>query len=115
VLNDQLNPTELNFSQLQYWLEYPRGGNCELRGPGSLNWMPEPIGKPSSDHVALATKLSRENTLSLQLANLLFPLIKKLPPSWTKVRTAPEALLNADLRLLLNTHSTGPLCQMAPE
>jgi len=87
VLNDQLDPTDLNFSQLQDWLKHPHGGNSELRGPGSLNWMPEPYGKPSTDQVALAAKLSQENDLSLRMANVMFPLIKKLPPSLTKYRS----------------------------
>jgi hypothetical protein len=102
VLNDQLEPTDLNLTQLQYWYQHPNGGDSELRGPGSLNWMPEPFGKPSSDQLALASKLSDEKTLSLRLADLIFPAVKKLPPRWTKVRNANRRFVFS-LSLLLTT------------
>jgi hypothetical protein len=58
--------------------------------------MPEPFGKPCADQVALAAEFRQDKTLSWRLASLLFPVAKKLPQSWTNVRTTMKYYLNLD-------------------
>ena len=41
---------------LQEWLLSPRGGDCQLRGLGSLTWLPPEIGgRPTLDHLTIAS------------------------------------------------------------
>jgi hypothetical protein len=83
MLNDQPSPTPRNFKDLQTWLEHPRGGNSDLRGPGSLTWQPqEDGGRPRSDQIALASESAQDSFLVLWIENWVLPL---LPQRLTKV------------------------------
>ena len=83
AIDDQPNPTEYHYSQLQDWLKDTQGGASDLRGFGSDTWLPfEKGGRRLKDLVVLLSSSSRSDPTRrlgswiLGVIIRLFPFVK---------------------------------------
>ena len=80
LLNNQAYPDPYDLSVLQKWLVDVRGGDCQLRGPGSLTWLPPELGgHPTSDHLTIAPTGVRADNFSIIGRRYFGKVIKWVP------------------------------------
>lgn len=65
---------------LQNWLVDVRGGDCQLRGPGSTTWLPPELGgRPTLDHLTIASTSVRADNFSVMGRRYFSKAIKWAP------------------------------------
>lgn len=67
-------------TRLQKWVLDPRGEGCELRGPGSLTWLPPQLdGRPTLDHLTMASTSVQADVFGLLGRRYFSKVIRWLP------------------------------------
>ena len=80
LLNNQAHPHSYDISKLRQWLVDVRGGDCQLRGPGSLTWLPPELGgRPTLDHLTIASTRVQADHFGLFGRRYFGEVIKWLP------------------------------------
>ena len=80
LLNNQARPHPYDMTLLQKWLVDVRGGDCQLRGPGSTTWFPPELGgRPKLDYLTIASTGIRADYFSILGRRYFGKVIKWVP------------------------------------
>ena len=90
ALQSQPGPRLSDLSYLRKWLEDPKGGASQLRGPGEVTWnKTEEGGREPADLICLDPSSWNEKAPTQWILDLLWPLLRLLPKALMPVSVIP--------------------------